>query len=139
MAKLWMKLDYDFWRSPEFRALIRAKNEAWAFKVLKVYCLASEKYGRLDMADPLVRSWVEDEMGMTRKRLDEFFDVCVECEIFDRRRWEEESVVTCKRLSEDGMKRLDTESKRSYAGRASGEARRKRKDEQTVNTCSADA
>jgi len=124
MAIRWMKLDIDFWHSPEFVTMISRKGEAAAFKVIKLYCLASELYGVIDMTSEKDRLWVESEMGFKGKRLNDFISDCVDCGIFDRDMWEGFGKVTCNRLSEAGMKRRETEEKRRAAGEASGRSRR---------------
>lgn len=124
MTIRWMKLDLDFWHDRKFVALLSEKGEQGGFKVVKLYCLATECYGRLDMADASIRRWVEGEVGLKGKRLDDFIEVCVDCEIFDREAWAIFKVITCDRLIESGEKRRETEEKRRAAGKASGEARR---------------
>lgn len=123
MAISWMKLDNGFWHDEKFLAIIHRKGEAAAFKVIKLYCLAHSKYGTLDLNEPNIRPWVEEEMGLKGKRLDEFLSVCAECRLI-----EPEMLaigkITSERLSKEGLKRRTTEEARSVAGEASAEARR---------------
>ena len=123
MAIGWMRLDRGFWHDPKFVALIADKGEAAAFKAVKLYCLAAERYGVLDLRDKATRLWVEGELGVKGKRLDEFMGACLDAGIFSREHYDAMGVYTSRRLSEEGEKRRNTEERRSVAGKKSGEAR----------------
>lgn len=123
MAIGWMRLDRGFWHDPKFAAIIDAKGEAGAFRALKLYSLASENYGRLDFSDRPTRIWVEGEMGLKGKKLDEFMEACLECGVFDRGHYEAFGVFTSRRLSEEGEKRRRTEEARACAGSKGGRPR----------------
>lgn len=120
----WLKLDHDFWHDRKFAALLSKKGEAAGFKVIKLYCLIDEEGGALDMADPAIRYWVEDEMKMKGKRLDEFIETCIDYELFKRDVWEVLGKLSNDRLMKSNEKRRELSEKRSIAGKASGEARR---------------
>ena len=127
MAK-WMKLDLDFYRDPKVRKLAKDKGESQAWRWLKLTCLAAEQYGCLDMTDPLISDWVKDEMGMSAQRLDKLVSDCLECRLFDREAWEASRRVTSARMVDEGSRMLNSEQQRSAAGRASGRARRAKKE-----------
>lgn len=118
-----MRLDRGFWHDPKFIALIADKGESGAFKALKLYSLAAEKYGVLDLRDKQTRLWVESELGVKGKKLDEFMAACLEAGIFSREHFDGMGVYTSRRLSDEGERRRTTEEKRSAAGKKSAEAR----------------
>lgn len=120
----WLKLDHDFWHDRKFVALLSMKGETAGFKVIKLYCLIDESGGSLDMAESATRHWVEDEIKLKGKRLDEFIETCLDCEIFKRDVWECLHVLTNDRLYEANERRRELSEKRSAAGRKSGESRR---------------
>ena len=128
MAIGWMRLDRGFWHDPKFVAIIAEKGEAGAFKALKLYSLASEQYGVLDLRDKSVRLWVEDEIGMKGKKLDEFMQACLEAGVFSQEHYDGLGVFTSRRLSAEGEKRRKTEESRSAAGKKSAEARNQQTD-----------
>ena len=123
MAIGWMRLDLGFWHDQKFVALIADKGEAAAFKAVKLYCLAAERYGVLDLRDKAVRLWIEGEIGLKGKRLDDFMGACIDAGIFSREHFDAMGVYTSRRLSAEGEKRRTTEERRSIAGKKSGEAR----------------
>ena len=124
-----MMLDHDFWHDRKFVALLSMKGEAAGFKVIKLYCLADEMGGSLDMADVAIRSWVEEELKLKGKRLDDFIELCIDCELFKRDVWEVLHRLSNDRLMRANEKRMELAEKRSKAGKASGEARRKKSEE----------
>ena len=127
----WMRLDTDFYRDEKFLAIARLKGKAAAFDAVRLYCLCHQKYGSLDLNDPITRGWAEEELGLKGKRLDAFLEDCAECRLISADMLGM-GVVTSDRLSEEGMKRRDTEDKRAAAGKRSGKSRR----EQAMNKCS---
>lgn len=118
-----MRLDRGFWHDPKFIALIADKGESGAFKALKLYSLAAEKYGVLDLRDKQTRLWVESELGVKGKKLDEFMGACLDAGIFSREHFDGMGVYTSRRLSDEGERRRTTEERRSAAGKKSAEAR----------------
>lgn len=120
----WLKLDHDFWHDRKFVALLSKKGEAAGFKVIKLYCLIDEEGGALDMADPSIRYWVEAEMNLKGRRLDDFIETCIDYDIFRRDAWETFGKLTNDRLMRANEKRREISEKRREAGKASGEARR---------------
>ena len=126
MSGSWMRLDAGFWHDEKFLAVIKAKGEAGAFKLLKIYSLASSKYGVIDLNDPIVRPWVEDEMGLKGKKLDDFLCVLADCHAIDSEMLKM-GKITSERLSREGLKKRELQDKRSIAGKASAEKR--------ANTC----
>ena len=129
MALKWMKLDSNFYHSPEFSSVLRSKKygKAAAFDVICLYSLALEREGFLDLSLKNVRDWVENELNMTSQKLDDLIAFLCECGIFDMGKWECLSVVTCDRLLRDAKKLERTTEARKNAGKASGEARRANK------------
>lgn len=122
MSGGWMRLDAGFWHDEKFLAVIKAKGEAGAFKLLKLYSLASSKYGVIDLNDAIVRPWVEDEMGLRGKKLDDFLRTLAECHAINGEMLKM-GKITSDRLSREGLKKLELQEKRRLAGQASAEKR----------------
>lgn len=137
MAIGWMRLDHNFWQDDKFLAVLDECGEAGAWRVVVLYNLAAQKHGRLCMTDPNVRRWVEHNVGMKGRRLDDFIEKAVGCGCFDREWWEATGILSSHRLAEEGERAKATAEKRAAAGAKSGEARR-RKSEQK-NECETNA
>lgn len=112
----WMKLDLDFYRDPKVRLMVGRYGEGAAWRWLVLAALAADQHGALDMADEMIRRWVEDESGMRGKRLDAVVEKCVECRLFDEEAWKNSSVLTSQRLKKEAEKRWNlSESRRNSA------------------------
>lgn len=131
MALRWMKLDANFWHSSEFCNVLSSKKfgKAAAFDVICLYSLALEQDGFLDLSQKKVRVWVEKELDLTSKKLDELIEFLCECGVFDCGKWECLSVLTCDRLLRDAEKASKTAEARKKAGEASAAARKQPTDD----------
>ena len=123
MAVGWMRLDHNFWDDDKFLAVLDECGESGAWRVLVLYNLASQKFGRLDMTDKNVRRWVEKNVGMKGKRLDDFIEKVVGCGVFSQELYRL-GVLTSERLDKEGERARKTREARALAGEKSGESRR---------------
>lgn len=132
MAIGWMRLDTDFYHDMKFRALVKKHGKACAFDAICIYTLCHQNYGVLDLNDEMVKLWVLDELGLSEKSLMSTLEKLADCSVIDRDLLKL-GKVTSERLSNEGLKKKDSEDKRRLAGIKSGEARRT-KAEQVFNT-----
>lgn len=126
MAKPWTKLDLDFYTDPKVLELIDMSGKAAAWDWLCLSALANDMGGSLELSKRSVRERVSRMTALRGKRLDSLIDKCVSVGLFDERFWGEYEVVTSKRIETESANRRMTSSVRSEAGKASGEARRKK-------------
>lgn len=122
MAIGWMRLDDDFYRDEKFVALERNEGKSTCYDAIKVYCICHSKYGIIKRDDPIVWPWFEIEMGYKPDKLDKLLETLAKYKIISEDKlkigW-----VTSNRLAKEGIKRKETEEKRSMAGIKSAEAR----------------
>ena len=97
----WMRLDLNFYSDPKVRALSKRHGEGYVFRWLKVVCLAYREHGSLNVGDPMVRDWVEDEAGLRGKRLDASLEAFAEVGLIDAQAWREYGIVTSARMSDE--------------------------------------
>lgn len=98
---LWMRLDLNFYNDPKVRALSKRHGENYVARWIKLLCLAYKEHGRLDLRDDMIRDWVEDEMGLKGKRLDDTISACVSVGLFDEGVWNEYRTVASGRMSDE--------------------------------------
>lgn len=112
----WMRLDVDFWHDPKIVSLRRNKSDATAFKVIQLYCLATSRNGQINLSDPIERTWVESELSLTGKKLDNLLRTLAEYRIIDADDLGE-GVITCDRLRKEAIKTDEIRERRSKAAK----------------------
>ena len=116
MAVKWMRLDVDFWHDPKIVLLRRNKSDATAFKAIQLYCLATSRNGQIDITDPIERTWVESELSISSKKLDNLLNTLAEHQIIDADDLQQ-GVVTCGRLRSEAIRIEGIKERRSKAAK----------------------